>query len=267
MTLAYNITGDVPVTGVEFLLNEDIGGSAQLWISAIDSYSAVDDVTAEFISSGDALAAFDLSLLCDGSTYHGAAEGVVTYTLNGTQATASSNYEEYVSALVHVISAENYSGQSYYMTDGKKAYIYDVLTGSKSETDNITFAENNGVYRPVISDVNGLSEFAYLAKDGIIAEVSLMPDANAASVSMHVSSFSPIMLVHLEIGEASSGIGVPIWAWIVIGAIVLLIAIFVVLFLYNRASQKKSSSSGRSFEGRSSSGRSSSGITGLDDDF
>ena len=266
VNLAYNISGDVPVTGIEFLLNEDIGGSAQLWISALDSYSAVDDVTSDFISSGIALAAFDLSILKDGSTYHGPAEGTVTYALNGTQANASSNFDEYVTALVHVISEEDYSGRSYYMADGKKAYLYDVESGSKSEVGNMTFAENNGVYRPVLSDINGLSEFAYLAKDGIVVEVALMPDANASSVSIDVTSFSPILLVQLEIGEASSGIGVPVWAWIVIGALVLLIVAFVALFLYNRSNQNKASSQRKS-AAHSSSGRSSSGITGLDDDF
>ncbi len=267
ISLSYSITGDVPVSGIKFLLNEDLGGNAQLWISALDSASAVDNVTADFISSGNALAAFDLSLLLDGSTYHGYFSGTVTFDLNGTQANAVSNFDEYVTALVHVIDAEKYTGSSYYMTDGKKAYLYSTSTGIKSEVGNITFDEKDGVYRPVISDIDNLSEFAYLAKDGTIVEVVLIPDANVSSVSMNVSSFSPMMLVHLEIGEASSGTLIPVWAWIVIGVLVLLIVVFVALFLYNRSNQKKNSSESRSTSSRSSSGKASSGITGLDDDF
>ena len=163
VTLSYSISGDIPVTGIEFTVNEDLGGKVQLAVSVLDQYSATDDVTSAFIADGDVLSAFDISVLLDGVAYHGSSEGVIKYTLNGTQANASSNYKEYVAALVHVISANEFAGSSYYMSEDGKAYLYNLETGSKTEVNNISFAQHDGVYRPVIADVNSLSTFAYMA--------------------------------------------------------------------------------------------------------
>lgn len=229
------------MTKISFLLNEDIGGTPSLWVNALDSYSATDDVTSDFIASNSALAAFDLSLLSDGTNYSGPAAGVVTYELNGTQANADSLYEENVLALVHVIDRDKFTGNSYYIPDGKKAYLYDVASGSKNEVGNLTFAESEGVSRPVLANIDGLSEFAYLADENTIVEVKLIPDPSVSSVSMDVSSLSPFLLAQLEIGKASSkGAGIPIWVWIILAVVVLAIIILVVLYLFNRNNQKNS---------------------------
>ena len=242
-TLAYNINGDIPVSGITFDVNEDIGGVPSLFVSVLDNNSFTDDTTADFISSGNALAAFDISMLCDGNNYSGPVNGVLTYELNGTQATAISNFEEYILAMVHVMDADKFEGGSYYMTDGKKAYLYDVASGNKSEVDNIGFAENEGVYRPVIADVNALGDFAYQSKEGTIVEVKPLANENADSVSMDVTSFSPFMLVHLEKGEVSakSG-GFPIWLIIVIIAVVFaaIAAAVVIFFMKNKDKKNKS---------------------------
>lgn len=262
-TLAYNINGDIPVSGITFDVNEDIGGVPSLFVSVLDNNSFTDDTTADFISSGNALAAFDISMLCDGNNYSGPVNGVLTYELNGTQATAISNFEEYILAMVHVMDADKFEGGSYYMTDGKKAYLYDVASGNKSEVDNIGFAENEGVYRPVIADVNALGAFAYQSKEGTIVEVKPLANENADSVSMDVTSFSPFMLVHLEKGEVSakSG-GFPIWLIIVIIAVVFAaIAVAVVIFFMKNKDKKNKSDDAFDDLGEDSGAN----ITGLDE--
>ena len=259
--LGYTISGDIPVTKIAFLLNEDIGGAPSLWVNALDSYSATDDVTSDFIASGSVLAAFDLSLLSDGASYDGPVVGVVTYELNGTQADADSLYEENVLALVHVIDRDKFTGNSYYIPDGKKAYLYDVASGNKNEVGSLTFAESDGVSRPALANIDGLSEFAYLADANTIVEVKLIPDPSVSSVSMDVSSLSPFLLAQLEIGKASSGAGIPVWVWIILAVVVLVIVILVVLYLFNRRNQKNSGGNGSS----SPKGEHQTTVTGFDD--
>ena len=267
VTLSYSISGDIPVTGIEFTVNEDLGGKVQLAVSVLDQYSAADDVTSAFIADGDVLSAFDISVLLDGVAYHGSSEGVIKYTLNGTQANASSNYKEYVAALVHVISANEFTGSSYYMSEDGKAYLYNLETGSKTEVNNISFAEHDGVYRPVIADVNSLSTFAYMAKEGTVVEVKLMPDINSTEVSMNVASLSPVMLVQLEMGKAAAASsGMPTWALIliIVLAVIIVAAVVVIVVLKakgNGGSKPKSVNAERRVVHHSSSK-----VTGFDDD-
>lgn len=267
VTLSYSISGDIPVTGIEFTVNEDLGGKVQLAVSVLDQYSAADDVTSAFIADGDVLSAFDISVLLDGVAYHGSSEGVIKYTLNGTQANASSNYKEYVAALVHVISADKFTGSSYYMSEDGKAYLYNLETGSKTEVNNISFAQHDGVYRPVIADVNSLSTFAYMAKEGTVVEVKLMPDINSTEVSMNVASLSPVMLVQLEMGKAAAASsGMPTWALIliIVLAVIIVAAVVVIVVLKakgNGGSKPKSVNAERRVVHHSSSK-----VTGFDDD-
>ena len=267
VTLSYSISGDIPVTGIEFTVNEDLGGKVQLAVSVLDQYSAADDVTSAFIADGDVLSAFDISVLLDGVAYHGSSEGVIKYTLNGTQANASSNYKEYVAALVHVISANEFIGSSYYMSEDGKAYLYNLETGSKTEVNNISFAQHDGVYRPVIADVNSLSTFAYMAKEGTVVEVKLMPDINSTEVSMDVASLSPVMLVQLEMGKAAAASsGMPTWALIliIVLAVIIVVAVVVIVVLKakgNGGSKPKSVNAERRVVHHSSSK-----VTGFDDD-
>lgn len=267
VTLSYSISGDIPVTGIEFTVNEDLGGKVQLAVSVLDQYSAADDVTSAFIADGDVLSAFDISVLLDGVAYHGSSEGVIKYTLNGTQANASSNYKEYVAALVHVISANEFTGSSYYMSEDGKAYLYNLETGSKTEVNNISFAQHDGVYRPVIADVNSLSTFAYMAKEGTVVEVKLMPDINSTEVSMDVASLSPVMLVQLEMGKAAAvSSGMPTWALIliIVLAVIIVAAVVVIVVLKakgNGGSKPKSVNAERRVVHHSSSK-----VTGFDDD-
>ena len=267
VTLSYSISGDIPVTGIEFTVNEDLGGKVQLAVSVLDQYSAADDVTSAFIADGDVLSAFDISVLLDGVAYHGSSKGVIKYTLNGTQANASSNYKEYVAALVHVISANEFTGSSYYMSEDGKAYLYNVETGSKTEVNNISFAQHDGVYRPVIADVNSLSTFAYMAKEGTVVEVKLMPDINSTEVSMNVASLSPVMLVQLEMGKAAAASsGMPTWALIliIVLAVIIVAAVVVIVVLKakgNGGSKPKSVNAERRVVHHSSSN-----VTGFDDD-
>ena len=267
VTLSYSISGDIPVTGIEFTVNEDLGGKVQLAVSVLDQYSAADDVTSAFIADGDVLSAFDISVLLDGVAYHGSSKGVIKYTLNGTQANASSNYKEYVAALVHVISANEFTGSSYYMSEDGKAYLYNVETGSKTEVNNISFAQHDGVYRPVIADVNSLSTFAYMAKEGTVVEVKLMPDINSTEVSMDVASLSPVMLVQLEMGKAAAASsGMPTWALIliIVLAVIIVAAVVVIVVLKakgNGGSKPKSVNAERRVVHHSSSK-----VTGFDDD-
>ena len=267
VTLSYSISGDIPVTGIEFTVNEDLGGKVQLAVSVLDQYSAADDVTSAFIADGDVLSAFDISVLLDGVAYHGSSEGVIKYTLNGTQANASSNYKEYVAALVHVISANEFTGSSYYMSEDGKAYLYNLETGSKTEVNNISFAQHDGVYRPVIADVNSLSTFAYMAKEGTIVEVKLMPDINSTEVSMDVASLSPVMLVQLEMGKAAAASsGMPTWALILIIVLAVIIVAAVVMIVVLKAKGNGGSKPKSVNAERRVVHHSSSKVTGFDDD-
>ena len=267
VTLSYSISGDIPVTGIEFTVNEDLGGKVQLAVSVLDRYSAADDVTSAFIADGDVLSAFDISVLLDGVAYHGSSEGVIKYTLNGTQANASSNYKEYVAALVHVISANEFTGSSYYMSEDGKAYLYNVETGSKTEVNNISFAQHDGVYRPVIADVNSLSTFAYMAKEGTVVEVKLMPDINSTEVSMDVASLSPVMLVQLEMGKAAAASsGMPTWALILIIVLAVIIVAAVVMIVVLKAKGNGGSKPKSVNTERRVVHHSSSKVTGFDDD-
>ena len=266
-TLSYSISGDIPVTGIEFTVNEDLGGKVQLAVSVLDQYSAADDVTSAFIADGDVLSAFDISVLLDGVAYHGSSEGVIKYTLNGTQANASSNYKEYVAALVHVISANEFTGSSYYMSEDGKAYLYNLETGSKTEVNNISFAQHDGVYRPVIADVNSLSTFAYMAKEGTVVEVKLMPDINSTEVSMNVASLSPVMLVQLEMGKAAAASsGMPTWALILIIVLAVIIVAAVVVIVVLKAKGNGGSKPKPVNAERRVVHHSSSKVTGFDDD-
>lgn len=267
VTLSYSISGDIPVTGIEFTVNEDLGGKVQLAVSVLDQYSAADDVTSAFIADGDVLSAFDISVLLDGVAYHGSSEGVIKYTLNGTQANASSNYKEYVAALVHVISANEFTGSSYYMSEDGKAYLYNLETGSKTEVNNISFAQHDGVYRPVIADVNSLSTFAYMAKEGTVVEVKLMPDINSTEVSMNVASLSPVMLVQLEMGKAAAASsGMPTWALILIIVLAVIIVAAVVVIVVLKAKGNGGSKPKPVNAERRVVHHSSSKVTGFDDD-
>lgn len=253
------------------MLEEDIGGTPQLWVSIIDEYTAVDDVTAQFISGGETLAAFDLSLLLDGSTYTGASKGTVTFALNGTQSGAESSFDEKVLAMVHVISADKFTGSSYYMADGSKAYLNDTATGTKSEVSNISFEQKNGISVPVIGDVDSLSTFAYLAANGIIVEVSLIPDVDASEAAINVSSLSPVMLVNFEIGKAAAGgLNIPIWLWIVIAVVVLIVVALLVFYFINKSSENKRNAARQerleNFSAKAGRTNESAGaVTGFDD--
>ena len=262
VTLAFSIDGDIPVTKIEFVLEEDIGENPTLNIIPIDGYSVTDDAAEKFIADGDALAAFDLSLLAEGKAYEGSALGTVRFNLNGTQANAESNYDSYVLAMVHTVNIGKFDGD-YYMTDGENTYLYTPETDFKSAVANVGLVEEDGVYRLVIKDVTGLSSFAYKASDNTIVEVKLIPSRDAESASIGVASLSPILLVQIEVGGAKASGGIPVWVWIVIAAVVLIMAILVVLFMVNKNSQNKES---RSYERRSAGESFSSGITGFDDD-
>lgn len=266
VSLAYSINGDIPVTGIEFLLKEDIGGTAQLQLSALDGYSSTDAAAAGFIASGDALAAFELSLVSDGVSYKGPAEGTVTFTLNGTQADAESNYKSYVLAMVHTVPAAGYSGE-YYMTDGENVYLYATETAFKTAVANVGFVEEDGVNRLVIRDVAGLDSFAYQADANTIVEVALVPSTGTSSASIDVTSLSPVLLVQMEVGEAkAASAGIPFWVWIIVGVVVILIAALVALFLINRKNEERRYEVRREREIPAQKNSYSSGITGFDDE-
>ncbi len=264
ITLAFSIDGDIPVTKIEFVLEEDIGETPTLNIIPIDSYSVTDAAAEKFIADGDALAAFDLSLLSDGKAYNGAASGTVKFHLNGTQASAVSSYDSYVLAMVHTVNIGKYDGD-YYMTDGENTYLYTPETDFRSAVANVKLVEEDDVYRLVIKDVSGLSSFAYKASEDTVVEVNLVPSRDAESASIDVDSLSPLLLVQIEVGEGKSTGGIPLWVWIVIAAVVLVIGVLVALFLINRSNEQKRTS--YASERRSSSAQStSSGITGFDDE-
>lgn len=263
ISLAYSISGDIPVTGIEFLLGEDIGENPQLRVMAIDANSATDAATSAFIANGDALAAFDLSLLVDGLAYHGNSLGTVNYALNGTQANAECRFDSYVLAMVHVTNIGDYDGD-YYMTDGENTYLYTPETDFKTAVANVALVEEDGVYRIAIRDITGLSSFAYQAANNVIVEVNLLPSASASSASIDVASLSPVLLVQLEVGEGSgSGFAIPFWVWIIIGVIVLLVIVLIVLYLINRQNEQKRYEESRRRPAYSST---TSTITGFDDE-
>ena len=262
ISLAYSISGDVPVTGIEFLLGEDIGENPQLRVMAIDGSSATDAATSAFIANGDALAAFDLSLLVDGLAYHDDSMGTVTYSLNGTQTEADCRFDSYVLAMAHVTSIDDYDGE-YYMTDGENTYLYTPETDFKAAVSNVALVEEDGVNRLVIRSVSGLSSFAYQAAANVIVEVKLLPSASDSTGSIDVTSLSPVLLVQLEVGEGSgSGFAIPFWVWIIVGVVVLLVIVLVALYLINRSNEQKR------FEEtlRHSAYSSNSTITGFDDE-
>ena len=162
--------------------------------------------------------------------------------------------------MVHTVEAEKFEGE-YYMTDGELVYLYDPETDFKTAVDNVKLVEEDGVYRLVIKDPSGLSAFAYQASEKVIVEVKLVPSASAETASIDVTSLSPVLLVQIEVGEGkTSGGGIPLWVWIVIGAVVIVMAVLVALFLINRKNEAKTSSRSE----RTSSGY--SGITGFDDE-
>ena len=266
VSLAFSISGDIPVTKIEFLLKEEIGENPQLTVSALDSYSVTDAAAAKFIADYDALAAFDLSLLVKGLTYSGTSMGTVTYSLNGTQASAPSNYDSYVLALVHTTEALGYT-EEYYMTDGENVYLYDPETDFKNAVSNVKLVEEDGVNRLVIRDPSGLSAFAYQATADVIVEVKLIPSASAESASIDVFDLSPVLLVQLEVGEGkTSGGGIPLWVWIIVGVVVLVMVALVALFLINRSNEKKRAGALRERQNMAQNSEYSSGITGFDDE-
>ena len=262
INLAFSINGDIPVTKIEFVLKEDIGGNPTINLLPLDGYSVTDEAAAKLIADGDALAAFDISILVDGMAYNGDALGTVVYSLNGTQANAEANYKSYVFAMAHTTELAGYSGE-YYMTDGELVYLYNPETDFKTAVDNVALVEEDGVYRLVIKDPSGLSAFAYKASESTVVEIKLVPNPSAESASIDVTSLSPVLLIHLEVGEGkAAAAGVPFWIWIIVGVLVILIAALVVLFIINRKNEKNVSSA----EKHSASSGSYSGITGFDDE-
>ena len=265
VSLAFSISGDIPVTKIEFLLKEDVGENPQLTVAALDSYSVTDAAAAKFIADYDALAAFDLSLLVNGLTYTGPSMGTVTYSLNGTQANAESNYESYVLALVHTTDIMKYDGE-YYMTDGENTYLYNAETDFKTAVANVKLLDEEGVNRLVIKDPSGLSAFAYQASEDVIVEVKLIPSAAAESASIEVSDLSPVLLVQLEVGEGKASGGIPVWVWIVVAVLVIVVGALVALFLINRSNEQKRSALRERQRAAQNSEFTSSGITGFDDE-
>lgn len=274
--LAFNIAGDIPVTGIEYYITEDIGGTPSLWVTALTASTAEDPVTKKFITSGDALSAFDLSLLSDGSNYSGTSTGSITYKLNGTQTGKNSNYENRVLALAHVVRADKYQGSTWYKADGNKAVLYNKETGETTEVKGLTFAEEDGVFRPVISDVDMFKSFVYESSSGYLTEIKLAPDEGASYIAMDTTSLSPVLLIWVEKGEAagssagtSSEGGIPVWVWIVVGAVILIVAVMVALYIAGKNSQKKSSDYRRERIEAAAQKKSSDDddfhITGLDD--
>lgn len=263
VTLAFSIDGDIPVTKIEFLLKEDIGEEPRLSIVPLDGYSVSDAAAEKFIADGDALAAFDISVLTGTAPYTGKLSGTVTYQLNGTQASASSAYDSFVLAMVHTVDIAKFEGE-YYMTDGENTYLYNAGTGHKTAVANILLRDEDGVSRLVIKDVAGLSSFAYQADANTVVEVNLVPAETASSASIDVTSLSPILLVQIEVGGAKASGGIPVWVWIIIAVIVLLFAVLVALYLINKNNEKRSAALRERQSVRSV--RSSSVITGFDDE-
>lgn len=234
-------------------------------IVPIDGYSVTDEAAAKFVADGDALAAFDISVLVNGLAYDGKAEGTVSYELNGTQANASSNYGSYVLAMAHTMNIGKYEGD-YYMTDGENTYLYTPETDFRSAVANVKLVEEEGVYRLVIVDPSGLSSFAYKANDNTIVEVKLLSSASAATASIDVTSLSPVLLVQIEVGDGKASGGIPVWIWIVIAVVVIVMAALVGLFLLNRSNEKKRAALNERQSMAQRTYHTSSGITGFDDE-
>ena len=231
-------------------------------IIPLDGYSVTDDAAAKFIADGDALSAFDISLLVDGMAYNDEVDGTVIYSLNGTQANAESNYKAYVFAMAHTTELASYSGE-YYITDGELVYLYNPETDLRTAVNNVALVEEDGIYRLVIKDPSGLSSFAYKASESTVVEIKLVSGPSAETASIDVTSLSPVLLVHLEVGEGKTAAGgIPVWVWIIIGVIVILLGVLVALFLISRKNETKASSGER----HSVSSGSYSGITGFDDE-
>ena len=127
---------------------------------------------------------------------------------------------------------------------GKKVILTEDFNWTYlSEMKIVKLVEEDGVYRLVIKDPSGLSSFAYEAAEGIIVEVKLVASASAEAASIDVTSLSPVLLAHIEVGEGkSSGAGIPVWIWIVVGALVLVVGVLVALFLISRKGGNSSSS-------------------------
>ena len=163
--------------------------------------------------------------------------------------------------MAHTTELAGYTGE-YYMTDGELVFLYNPETNFKTAVNNVKLVEEDGVYRLVIKDPTGLSAFAYQASENTVVEIKLVPNPSAESASIDVTSLSPVLLVHLEVGDGKAAAGgIPVWVWIIVGVLVLLIGALVALFLINRKNENKVSS----HENHSASG-SYSGITGFDDE-
>ena len=103
--------------------------------------------------------------------------------------------------------------------------------------------------------------FEIVDSESTVVEIKLIPSASAESASIDVSSLSPVLLVHLEVGDGKTAAGgIPVWIWIIVGVLVILIGALVALFLINRKNENKVSS------GEKHSSGSYSGITGFDDE-
>ncbi len=236
-TLSYTISGETPVSGISAVLDEDLG-NAQLWVTAINGSNAADNTTAALIDSGDAVAAFDLSLLVDGSTYSDAVAGTVSFEMQGSAGIPDAPYDDAVIAVIHVVSLDKFTGKGYYLPDGKKALYFNSESGEESEVKCFGFQTENGVSRIIIKDSGEApDEFAYLSEPGTIVEVRLFPNANADTFDIDFTSLSPFLISWVELNESAGG-GLPLWVWIAIGG-ALIFAILVVILLVVRGRNAK----------------------------
>ncbi len=231
-TLSYTISGETPVSGISAVLDDDVG-NAQLWVTAVNGSNAADNTTAALIDSGDAVAAFDLSLLVDGSTYGDAVSGTVSFEMQGSTGIAKAPYDEAVIAVIHVVGIDKFDGKGYYRPDGKKVLYFNSTSGEESEVNFFGFKTENGINRIFIKDrIEAPDEFAYLSDAGTVVEVRLIPNANADTFDIDFTSLSPFLIAWVEINEAAGG-GLPLWVWIAIGG-GLIFAILVVVLLVIR---------------------------------
>ncbi len=236
-TLSYTISGETPVSGISAVLDDDIG-NAQLWVTAINGSNAADNTTSALIGNGDAVAAFDLSLLVDGSTYSEPVSGTISFAMQGSMEVPSSAYGEASLAVFHVTTIDKFTGEGYYLPDGKKALYFDSESGEESEASFFGFETENGVSRIIIKDsAEAPTSFAYLSEAGTVVEVRLVPNANAETLDIDFTSLSPFLIAWLEINESAGG-GLPLWVWIVIGG-VLVFAILIVALLVIRGKNAK----------------------------
>ncbi len=219
--LTYKVEDDkVPVTDINMELSEDLGNT-QLWVVALNKDLAGDATTRSLLESS--VAAYDLSLLKDGSSYRGDASGKVEFQLTGEQSAADAPYNEAVLAILHVVSADKFTGESYYKKDGKKAVLWNVKDEKGEAVSEVSFDEKDGISRLIIADYEKLPEsFAYMSEDGVIVEVQLVANVSATSASADFDSLSPFVLgwIELSAAKAAGGFSIPSWLWIVIGGIV-----------------------------------------------